>query len=74
MDQLRRGGLLDAALDQRLGAVLSQAQAPLDARAKMRPLAGELRSLAGQVTAQQSDAKRRASLAVILRAMAERLD
>jgi hypothetical protein len=54
--------------------VLAQAQAPLDARAKMRPLAGELRSLAGQVTAQQTDAKRRASLAVILRAMAERLD
>jgi hypothetical protein len=74
MDQLRRGGLLDATLDQRLGAVLAQAQAPLDARAKMRPLAGELRSLAGQVTAQQTDAKRRASLAVILRAMAERLD
>jgi hypothetical protein len=48
MDQLRRGGLLDAALDQRLGAVLTQAQAPLDARAKMRPLAAELRSLAGK--------------------------
>ena len=74
MDQLRRGGLLDAALDQRLGVVLAQAQVPLDARAKMRPLAGELRSLAGQVTAQQSDVRRRAALSDMLKAMAERLD
>ncbi len=74
MDQLRRGGLLDTALDQRLGAVLAQAQAPLDARAKMRPLASELRSLAGQVTAGTTDPKRRAALADVLSAMAQRLD
>jgi hypothetical protein len=74
MDQLRRGGLLDPALDQRLGAVLLQAQVPLDARAKSDALARELRSLAGQVTSQQTDAKRRAALATILGAMAERLD
>ena len=74
MDQLRRGGLLDAALDQRLGAVLTQAQVPLDARTKMRPLASELRLLAGQVTAQQTDPKRRAMLSEMLKAMAQRLD
>ncbi len=74
MDQLRRGGLLDPALDQRLGAVLLQAQVPLDARAKSDALARELRSLARQVTSQQTDAKRRAALATILGAMAERLD
>ena len=51
MDQLRRGGLLNAGLDQRLGAALAQAQVPLDARAKAGPLAQQLRALAGEVKA-----------------------
>ena len=74
MDQLRRSGQLDPALDQRLGAALAQAQAPLDARAKVRPLAGELRNLAGAVRSNPTDPARRAGLSDILRAMAERLD
>ena len=74
MDQLRRGGMLDAALDQRLGSALAQAQAPLDARAKSGPLATQMRSLAGEVGGLPSDTARRAALADVLRAMAERLD
>ncbi|MEO6112875.1 MAG: DUF305 domain-containing protein [Sphingomicrobium sp.] len=74
MDQLRRGGMLDAGIDQRLGAALSQASAPLDARSKARPLAIQLRSLAGEVAAPASDRARRAALADVLNAMAERLD
>ncbi|MCY7398129.1 MAG: DUF305 domain-containing protein [Sphingomonas bacterium] len=74
MDQFRRGGLLGASLDQRLGMTLSRAQVPLDARAKAVPLARDLRSLAGEVNAGTTDTARRASLANVLRAMAERLD
>ncbi len=74
MDQLRRAGQLDAALDQRLGAALASAQAPLDARSKERPLAGELRALASAVTSRPNDPKRREALAALLMAMAQRLD
>ena len=74
MDQLRRGGLLNAGLDQRLGAALAQAQVPLDARAKAAPQAQQLRALAGEVKAGTTDPRRRAALAEVLGAMAERLD
>ena len=74
MDQLRRGGILDAGIDQRLGAALSQASAPLDARSKARPLAKQLRSLAGEVAAPASDRVRRVALADVLNAIAQRLD
>ncbi len=74
MDQLRRAGQLDPALDQRLGAALAQAQAPLDTRTKMRPLAGELRSLADAVGGQSNDPVRRGALSNVLKAMARRLD
>lgn len=74
MDQFRRGGLLGASLDQRLGVALARAQVPLNARAKAGPLAKELRSLAGEVETGTTDSKRRAALAEVLKAMAERLD
>ncbi|WP_309602799.1 DUF305 domain-containing protein [Sphingomonas sp.] len=74
MDQLRRAGQLDAGLDQQLGAALAAAQAPLDARAKVKPLAGELRALAGAVKAAPNDPARRDALADVLRAIAGRLD
>ena len=74
MDQLRRAGALDAGLDQRLGAALVQAQAPLDARAKVKPLAGELRVLADAVKAAPTDPARREALSDVLRAIAGRLD
>jgi len=74
MDQLRRAGQLDAGLDQRLGAALAQAQAPLDARAKVKPLASELRALASAVKAAPNDPARREALSDILRAIAGRLD
>ena len=74
MDQFRRGGLLGASLDQRLGVALARAQVPLDARAKANPLARELRSLAGEVRTGTTDPTRRAALAEVLRGMAERLD
>ncbi|MEO6359250.1 MAG: DUF305 domain-containing protein [Sphingomicrobium sp.] len=74
MDQLRRAGQLDSALDQRLGAALARAQAPLEAGAKVRPLADELRSLAGAVKAAPNDPARRQALSDVLRAMAGRLD
>ncbi len=74
MDQLRRAGQLDPAVDARLGAALAQAQAPLDARAEVKPLAGELRALAGVVKAAPNDAARREALANVLKEIAERLD
>ena len=74
IDQLRRSGVLDRALDQRLGTALSQAQAPLDAHAKLKPIAGELRSLAGQVGAATSATARHRALADVLRRIAGRLD
>ncbi|MEO5809577.1 MAG: DUF305 domain-containing protein [Sphingomicrobium sp.] len=73
MDQLRRAGTLDAALDQRLGAALTAAQSPLDARAKDKGLAGQLRTLASAATA-LPDPRRAAALADVLKAMAGRLD
>ncbi|MEO5808724.1 MAG: hypothetical protein ABIR51_01420, partial [Sphingomicrobium sp.] len=66
-------GTLDAALDQRLGAALTAAQSPLDARAKDKGLAGQLRSLASAATA-LPDPRRAAALADVLKAMAGRLD
>ena len=74
MDQLRRAGQLDPALDQRLGTALAQAQPSLDARAKVRPLAGELRALAGAIASQPNDPKRREALADVLKEIAQRLD
>ena len=74
MDQLRRAGQLDAALDQRLGTALASAQAPLNARSKERSLASELRTLAGAVASQPNDPKRREALADVLKAIAQRLD
>ena len=74
IDQLRRAGQLDPELDQRLGAALASAQAPLDARAKEKPLASELRALASTVASQPNDPKRREALADLLKAIAQRLD
>ena len=74
MDQLRRAGQLDAALDQRLNAALAQAQAPLDARAKVRPLADELRTLADAVKSAPNDPARREALTDVLKEIAGRLD
>ena len=74
MDQLRRAGQLDPAVDARLGAALAQAQAPLDARAKMKPLAGELRGLANAVKAAPDEAVRRDALSDVLTEIAGRLD
>ena len=74
MDQLRRAGQLDAALDTRLGAALAQAQGPLDARAKVKPLAGELRGLANAVKAAPNETPRREALSDVLKAIAGRLD
>ncbi len=73
MDQLRRAGTLDAALDQRLGAALTAAQAPLDGRAKDKRLASELRTLAGAATA-LPDPRRAAALGDVLKEIAGRLD
>ena len=74
MDQLRRAGQLDANVDARLAVALAQAQAPLDARTKVKPLASELRALAGAVKAAPNDPARRDALADVLRAIAGRLD
>ena len=74
MDQLRRAGQLDAALDARLGAALVAAQAPLDARAKVKPLAGELRGLANAVKAAPNESTRRDALSDVLKEIAGRLD
>jgi hypothetical protein len=74
IDQLRRGGQLDPALDQRLGAALAQAQVPLNARAKAGSLARELRLLANTVRSQPTDSARREALSDVLNAVAKRLD
>ena len=74
MDQLRRGGMLEAGLDQRLGATLTQASMRFGGRAKDGALADQLRSLAGEVGAPASDAVRRTALADTLKAIASRLD
>ena len=52
MDQLRRDGALDPALDQRLSGALAAAQAPLDARTKSRPLAQQLRAISADLKAE----------------------
>jgi hypothetical protein len=74
MDQLRRQGALDAALDQRLNGALAAAQAPLNARAKSRPLAQQLRSVSADVKAGSADPARRTALSDVLRGIADRLD
>lgn len=74
MDQLRRGGQLDQAVDARLGAALAQAQAPLHARAKVKPLASELRALANAVKSAPNDPTRREALSDVLKEIAGRLD
>ena len=74
MDQLRRAGQLDPAIDARLNAALVAAQAPLDARAKVRPLAGELRGLANAVKAAPNEVARRDALSDVLKEIAGRLD
>ena len=74
MDQLRRAGQLDPALDARLGAALAQAQPQLDARAKEKPLAGELRGLANAVKAAPNEPTRREALSDLLKEIAGRLD
>ena len=74
MDQLRRAGQLDPTVDARLGAALAQAQPQLDARAKAKPLAGELRTLANAVNAAPNEASRRDALSDVLKEIAERLD
>jgi uncharacterized protein (DUF305 family) len=73
MDQLRRAGQLDQAVDARLGAALAQAQPQLDARAKARPLAAELRALAGAVKSAPNEAARRDALSDVLKELADRL-
>ena len=74
MDQLRRAGQLEPALDARLGAALAQAQVPLDAGAKVKPLASELRGLAEAVKQGPDDPARREALSDVLRAIAGRLE
>ncbi len=74
MDQLRRAGQLDPAVDARLGAALASAQAPLNANAKVKPLAGELRGLASAVKAAPNEAMRRDALSDVLKEIAGRLD
>ena len=74
MDQLRRAGQLDPAVDARLGAALVAAQAALDGQAKVKPLAGELRALATAVKAAPNEAMRRDALSDVLKDIAERLD
>ena len=74
MDQLRRAGQLDQTVDARLNAALTQAQAPLNARAKVRALAGELRALASAVKSAPNDPARREALADVLKEIAARLD
>ncbi|MDQ3145140.1 MAG: DUF305 domain-containing protein, partial [Pseudomonadota bacterium] len=73
MDQLRRAGQLDAGLDQRLGAALTQAGTLLGTGSKNAALAGQLRALAGQAGAIGSDRTRATALADMLRAIAGRL-
>ena len=74
MDQLRRAGQLEQAVDARLNAALAQAQAPLDARAKVKPLASELRGLANAVKSAPNEAPRREALSDVLKQIAGRLD
>ena len=74
MDQLRRAGQLDQAVDARLGAALAAAQAPLDARAKVKPLASELRALANAVKSAPNESARRDALSDVLKEIAGRLD
>ena len=74
MDQLRREGALDPALDQRLNGALVAAQAPLDARTKSRPLAQQLRAISADLKASPADPARRAALSELLKEIAERLD
>ena len=74
MDQLRRAGQLDQAVDARLGAALAAAQAPLDARAEVKPLAAELRGLASAVKAAPNEPARRDALGDVLKEIADRLD
>jgi uncharacterized protein (DUF305 family) len=74
MDQLRRAGQLDPAVDARLGAALAAAQGPLNANAKVRPLASELRGLANAVKAAPNEAMRRDALGDVLKEIAGRLD
>nr|MDQ3078179.1 DUF305 domain-containing protein [Pseudomonadota bacterium] len=73
MDQLRRAGMLNPALDQRLGAALTQAGTVLGGGSKNAALGGQLRSLAGEVGAVRSDPARVMALAEMLRAIAARL-
>ena len=72
--EMRRAGQLDANVDARLGAALAQAQGPLDAGTKEKPLAADLRGLAGLVKQAPNDPARREALADVLRAIAGRLD
>jgi uncharacterized protein (DUF305 family) len=73
MDQLRRAGALDPALDQRLNGALAAAQVPLNARQKSKPLADQLKGLAGEVKA-GTDPARRAALSEVLMQITARLD
>ncbi|MEA1072294.1 DUF305 domain-containing protein [Sphingomonas sp. LY160] len=74
MDQLRRGGALDAGLDQRLNAALTQASAQLGARARNDANARQLKALADEVKRGPADAPRRTKLATVLDEIADRLD
>ena len=74
MDQLRRAGQLDPAVDARLGRGAGAGPAPLERGAKAKPLAGELRGLANAVKAAPNEASRRDALSDVLREIAGRLD
>ena len=74
MDQLRRQGVLDPTLDQRLNDTLAAAEASLNTRAKSRPLAQLLRSISADVKAGPTDLARRGALSDVLKEIAERLD
>ena len=74
VDQLRRAGMLDPGLDQRLSSALAAASAALASNRKGGPASAELRALAREAGAISADQRRSAALAEMLRAIAGRLD
>jgi uncharacterized protein (DUF305 family) len=73
-DQLRRAGGLNAALDQRLGDALAQADTRIAASAKDPALASLLRTIAAESRQATVDRPRQAALAKVLQDIADRID